>query len=248
MALVVVVPAFALGARKGADDDKARLAPYTPGRPVAPFLATGGLNSFSQHNALNGRITVTHRFAYDGDTALVAWVDRPQSGGYARVVERVNWHANSEVYYAAAFLLPRGYKSRLQGGNDIMRWDNFGRFGRGGDYGGIELWRDGHARLITGHYLNDPRRVLVGPFDVPEGRWFWLEVRERFSTRRGEALSEVRVDGRLVGRSREPNVFGRRIDRVRWGEVAVQAGRQRLPLHLYLDRVSIATRSLPPLR
>jgi hypothetical protein len=209
-------------------------------------METGTLNQFSQTGVLNGTLSTRAGDAYDGTHAAVATYDGGTGNGYARAIENVSWSGTQDVWYGAAFLLPTGYEASLQGGNDIMRWDNWGRYGSAADYGGVELWSDGKARVILGKYTNDPGTVLDGPFTLPEGRWFWLEVHQRFSTGAG-ALTDVYVDGALVAHSTAPNTYGRGADRVRWGIVCVDAGRQTNSLSLSFDRASIQSSELGPI-
>jgi hypothetical protein len=128
-----------------------------------------------------------------------------------------------------------------------MRWDNYGHFGGDGDVGGIEIWRhDKRARLIGRRHYWGGGDVLVGPWKIPTGRWVWLEVHQRLSNTRG--LSEVYMDGRLIGRSRAPNTYGRPIDRVRYGLVAVASDNQPSAVTLFFDRASVSKSALGPLR
>ena len=75
----------------------------------------------------------------------------------------------------------------------------------------------------------------IGSFDVPEGRWFTIEVRQRLSSG-AHASNEVLLDHRRIGRSSRPNMYaGRPIERVRFGIVAIASGSQTRPLALYFD-------------
>ena len=55
------------------------------------------------------------------------------------------------------------------------------------------------------------------------------------SSQSGSALSELYVDGKLVGKSTAPNTYGRPATRVRFGIVAIAAGAQTKPLGLWFD-------------
>src|SRR5690606_1684519 len=70
-------------------------------------------------------------------------------------------------------------------------------------------------------------------FDLPEGRWFVLSVRQRFSS--SNPVSEVRVDGNLVASSTAKNFNGRTIERIRYGIVAISANQQKHSLRLWFD-------------
>jgi hypothetical protein len=209
-------------------------------------LENGSFSEFSQNSATNGALDVVSGNAYDGTHAARATYNGGSGNGYARAIENVSWSPAENVWYGAAYYLPHGYSASVQGGNDIMRWDNWGTYGSGADYGALEVWSDGKARLILGKYTNDPGTVLAGPVALPEGRWFWLEIHQRFSTG-GGALTEMYIDGVRIASSTAPNNYGRGADRVRWGIVCVDAGRQSKSLSLQFDRASIASSELGPL-
>jgi hypothetical protein len=214
---------------------------------VSPFSATlsGGFSEFSQTGIADGTLATTTG-GYGGGSAAVASYAGDGSNGYARAIENVAWSPTEDVWYGGAYYLPTGYLESLKGGNDILRWDNWGTYGEAGDYGAVENWSDGMTRLILGKYTNDPGIVLGQPFKLPEGRWFWLEVHQTFSTGAG-ALSQVFVDGQLVDSSTQPNNFGRGADRVRWGIVCIGAGQQNVPLQLEFSRSTISTAEVGPL-
>jgi hypothetical protein len=75
---------------------------------------------------------------------------------------------------------------------------------------------------------------LTPGFELPEGRWFRLEVRQRLST--DDPFSEVLVDGERVASSSEQNYYGNPIDRLRYGFVWVPSF-QAEPLSLHIDSV-----------
>jgi hypothetical protein len=215
--------------------------------PLATGFETGDFSQVSQSSVLDGTLNPTTASSYDGSHAIGATYSGDAGNGYARAIENVAWSPSEDVWYGGAYYLPTGYLASLKGGNDIMRWDNWATYGSAADYGAIENWSDGSTRLILGKYTNDPGLVLGGPFHLPEGRWFWLEVHQRFSTVDGQALSDVYLDGRLISHSTAANNFGRGADRVRWGIVCIDAGRQTTPLSLAFDRLTISTSEVGPL-
>jgi LysM repeat protein len=216
--------------------------------PKTVDFENGSFSNVSQTGVLEGSLSVTSERAYDGRRSAKATYNGSTSNGYARTIDNISWPSNADVWYGAAYYLPSGYASSLRGGNDIMRWDNWGNYGSGGDYGAIEFWStDRKARFILGKYSNDPSITLGNTFSLPEGRWFWLEVHQRFSTTSGRALTDVYVDGRRVSSSTRANTFGRPADRLRTGIVAIADGRQSRPLTLYFDRVKVSTSQSGPL-
>jgi hypothetical protein len=220
--------------------------PPPPPPPTGGRLASfdgGTLTGMDQFSSLNGSVKVSNALAYDGTYSAKASLT---SGGYARGIFQVAWPAAADEYYGVALYLPTNFISSMQGGVDLLRWDNYGAYGNNADYGGIEMWRDGKARLMLGKYTNDPGNVLGSPITLPTGRWFWLEVHQRFSATAGQALSEVFVDGTKVTSSTAANSYGRGIDRVRYGIVSSDNAAQTNPLSLWFDRASISSTARGP--
>jgi hypothetical protein len=223
-----------------------------PGPSGAPLDPSAGcadgprLHGFSYTNVLDARLASSSR-AYAGATALRATFAGGSGNAYARGVRRVRWRTGDDVWYGAAFYLPAGFIASMQGEVALMRWDNWPTYGTAGaDVGGLVIWgRDGRARLKTGTYRTES--TLVGPFDLPESRWFWVEVHQRFAAEDGQALTEVYLDGRRVGDSTRANMTGRTIERLRTGLVAIEAGHQTNPLTLWFDRAAIGRSELGPL-
>lgn len=209
-------------------------------------LESGGSNEFSQMSATSGSLTPTTDKAYDGTHSLHASYDGSGNNGYARGIQNVTWGADDDVWYGGAYYLPQGYQASVKGGDDLLRWDNWGTYGSGADYGSLELWSDGQAHMVMGHYTGDGHE-LGQPFKLPEGRWAWIEVHSRFSATPGQALTEVYIDGRKVFSSTQPNTYGRPADRVRFGIVCIAMGKQTSPLSLWIDRLSVSDHQVGPL-
>lgn len=230
LALVLaMLPANALGT--------AQRRAYTAGPPHH--------RGFDKVEALDGVARRTRRAFYDGPVAL-----HLRAGGdgnaYSRGYFKVRWRDGDDVWFGAALRLPSGFHARMAGQVDILRWDNFGRLGTDDDRSGVVIHRDGQASLVR-QQLGVEEVDLGTPFALPEGRWFWLEVHQVLGATDGQALSEAYVDGWLVSSSTVANTYGRGVDRVRYGIVAVDAERQRAPLDLYLDRATAGPLRMGPL-
>ena len=201
------------------------------------FELDGDLSRFDAINVAAGTLGVNRTLAYGSGSysARATYVGGGVQGA-ARGVFNVSWQDGDDVWYDSAFYLPTGFKLSQTGRVDLMHWDNWVSYGNASDFGGILLGIDHKARLVHGWAANDTRQTLVGPFDVPEGRWFFIQVHQRLGG--PSPFSEVYLDDQLIGRSTAPNTQGAPIDRVRFGIVSAQ---QLAPLSLWLDRVVVKT-------
>ncbi|MBS1868214.1 MAG: heparin lyase I family protein [Actinobacteria bacterium] len=205
------------------------------------------LSSFSQTNTLASTLGTDTSRAYDGTASAKASYLGNADNAYSRGVWNVNWVTGDDVWYSGAYYLPVGFKAAMQGEVDLLRWDNWPSHPTDTDWGGFVIFgSDKKGRLMRFNRAGDSR-TLVGPIDVPEGRWFWLEVHQRFSPTDGQALSELYIDGTLIGRSTAGNTYGRTIERMRYGFVADGGAKQTNPLTLWFDRSRISTSQVGPL-
>lgn len=209
-------------------------------------LEDGDFREFSQNEALRGSLTVTRERSYDGAFGARAVFDGSPGGGFARAIQNVLWRDGHDVWYGSAFYLSPGFKQAMRGEVALLRWDNYPSRGHEGDVGGVVLWgSDKRARLVLSRY-GRREHVLVGPFELPEGRWTSLLVHQRLAARSGRALSEVYLNGLRTGSSAAGNMRGRPIERLRFGLVATDPGAQERPLTLWFDRSLVTSRRRSP--
>jgi hypothetical protein len=228
----------------------ALVAAAPAGASISPLLASFSTTSFSDFNdganTTNATLSVVADRAYD--SSYSAYANYPGGGvnAYARVIQDVAWGAGDDVWYGAAYYLPVGFKAAMQQEVSLQRWDNYSTYGSNGDLGGIAIWNsDKLARLKLGRYDASTETLLTNGFSLPEGRWFWLEVHQRFSATSGSALNEVYLDGTLVGHSTTAN-YDRPIQKLRTGLVAQGGIAQTNSLSLWFDRVSINGSAVGP--
>jgi hypothetical protein len=209
---------------------------------VAPKTAdmnAGSFAGFDQTNATTGALTIDRSRSYEGGAAAHASYAGGGANGFARGIFNVGWANGDDVYYGGAFYLPAGFKAAMKSETDLMRHDNFGANSTT-DYGGIGLLKsDGkYVASTPGSGSGDDMNVAA-PFDVPEGRWFWLEVHQKLSPTTGVAVNEVWIDDQLVSSSSKANSYGRGVTRLRYGLVAIGEGAQSTPLDLWFDRAMV---------
>jgi len=216
------------------------------GASVTSLSATldgGGFSSFSQTNVLRGTLTMDSSRVFNGSYAARATYDGSGENGYSRGIWNVEWNDGDDVWFGGAYYLPTGFIASIQGQVDLVRWDNWSTNPTDTDWGGVSIYGSDHRARLLRFGAGRPNDTLVGPFDLPEGRWFTLEVHQRRSATSGSALSELYLDGKLVGESTAANTYGRAATRVRYGIVAIAAGAQKKPLELSFDDAFAGTAS-----
>ncbi len=234
-----IVPALLLAAAACAPVANAAVVPRQA------LLEGTGWGEFDQVNASTATLTLDTTRAYQGvQSAKAAF--QGGANGYSRGIYNVNWVDGDDVWYGGAFYLPTGFKASMQGQVDLLRWDNWTVDPTNTDRSGIVIYNSDKKARILRQKLGVEQVPLAAPFDLPEGRWFWIEVHQKLSKGAG-ALSEVFLDGTKVASSTDPNTYGRGVTRLRSGIVAVDASRQTTPLTLWFDRATLSTTQVAPL-
>jgi hypothetical protein len=228
IAALVAAAALVVGLSHGDGGETVAAAGFEPGGSPGPLRLEQS----------NGAIALTAAVSYRGAGSAAAAYSGGGANGYARGVAQVRWENGATVTYGAAFLLPHGFTDRLAAPVALVRWDNWPSHGEQGDVGGLYLFEsDRRVHLVHGGYRRGFEGDLLASPPVPEGRWFHVEVRQRLA-RSSPALNELRIDGRVVGRSTAANMGGRTIERLRFGIVALSSGAQTEPLELNFDDAS----------
>jgi len=224
-----------------------RVLPSRPANGPLGSFEPGDFTEFDGHSAAAGALRPTAMKAYDGAKSAIASYDGSGKNGFARTWFDVNWNRGSDVWYGAAYFIPS--KAAMPCYYSLMRWDNYTLYGNpGGDVGGIEIDTNGRARLMRQDYTGDNHAVLSREFDLPEGRWFWLEVHQKLSNRDGEAVNEVYLDGRRVDANAKANGRGRGVTEIRHGIVSLGGECASSPVSIFMDRVSVSDGMRGPLR
>lgn len=208
----------------------------------AAGLESNNFNEFNSTNALEGTLTTTTERVYDGKYSAKATYDGGGNNGYTRGIFTPTWPNGSDVWYSGAFFLPSGFKDSMRNQVDFMRWDDY----PGDSQGGFVIYNfDKKGRIILQKRTGGSASTIVGPFDIPENRWFHIEVHQKLSNG-GDALTEVYLDGVKIGSSTAPNSYGTTITRLRYGIVAIGAGSQNVPLTLWFDKAIISNGRVGP--
>jgi hypothetical protein len=193
-------------------------------------------------NTSNAALARTNERAYEGSYSAMA-TELGFGNAYGRGVFYVDWPIGTDVWFGAAFWLPPGTRAGYHYPLDILRHDNYGTLGGAMHKVGVGLWNGEWlvTKRVGGHDSDFTR--IAGPLELPEGRWFFLELHQQLSGTDG--LTEVFVDGARVASSTVPPTYGREVNRLRVGLVGDWPSQQYGPL--YFDRAYIADNQLGPL-
>lgn len=155
----------------------------------------------------------------------------------------VNWAAGQNVTYGAAFHLPHGFHGAAQGQQLLLGWSSAPGTDGSVQQGGVIIdYSDNLGYLVTNTTTSAgsvTQQVLAGPFALPIGRWFTLQVRQLLAST-APAQSGVYVNGRLVASSTAADFSEQQIDEVDYGIVQLTGGADSGPTSLDLDRAFAA--------
>lgn len=163
-------------------------------------------------------------------------------GGQASGTFNVHWHQRQSVDYGGAFYLPPNFHAALTGQQALLRWESTPDAGGRVQQGGVVIdYSDNAGYLVAATVTNGSatQRVLAGPFPLPIGKWFTLQVRQLLGPG-AAAYSDVYLNGRLVASSRLPTFSGTQIDHVRYGIVELTPDAAQGPVEIDFDQVSAA--------
>ena len=150
----------------------------------------------------------------------------------------VNWAPGQSVAYGAAFRLPQAFHSATQGQQLLLGWSS----GPGSDgstqQGGVAIDYSANAGYLVTNTTSAlgiaTQQVLAGPFPLPVGRWFTLQVRQLLASA-APASSGVYINGRLVASSTAADFTEPEINQVGFGIVQLSGGAETGSASVKLD-------------
>ena len=204
--------------------------------------ANGNLAAFSGGLVqTNGTLTAVSG-GYGQDTQSFSAAYSGTGGGAASGSFQVRWKPGQTVAYGAAFELPTGFHTATAGLQTLLRWDSRPESSGAVEHEGIVIdYSNNMASLVdtTVSGALATQRVIAGPFPLPIGTWFTLQVRQLLGSG-AAAYTDVYENGQLVAASRAPTFSGTRINRVGYGIVQLDAGADQGPVSLTFDQASAA--------
>ena len=221
------------------------IAAVGPGAADATLVSAraGDLGAFSGGiEQVNGALTASGP-AYGADAAtFAATYSGTGAAGQASGTFNVQWRQGQSVAYGADFYLPPDFHTALTGQQVLLAWDSLPDTSGRSEQDGVMIDYSDDAGYLVANTVTSgsaDQQVLAGPFPLPIGTWFALQVRQLLGSG-SAAYSDVYLNGRLVAASRAPNFSGQQITRVGYGIVGLTSDAAQGPVALDFDQASAA--------
>lgn len=213
------------------------------GQALLVQASNGQVSSFSRGVSAGNATFAAVRGGYGSDKqAFGAQYPGTSGSGTPHGALAVSWAPGQDVAYGAAFRLPRGFHGATQGQQLLLGWSSApGADGSVQQDGVVIDYSSNLGYLVTNTTSADGvnQQVLAGPFALPIGRWFTLQVRQLLAAT-APAQSGVYVNGRLVASSTAADLTEQQIDEVDYGIVQLTGGAETGAASLQLDRAFAA--------
>ncbi|MDQ6821731.1 MAG: hypothetical protein M3076_15590 [Actinomycetota bacterium] len=222
----------------------ALIATLGPATAQAALLSAADENLAAFSGGLvqtNGTLTAVSG-GYGRDAQSFSATYSGTGGGAASGSFQVRWKQGQTVSYGAAFELPTGFHSATAGSQTLLRWDSRPEASGAVEQEGVVVdYSNDTASLVdtTVSGVLATQRVIAGPFPLPIGSWFTLQVRQLLGSG-ATAYTDVYENGQLVAASRVPTFAGTRINHVRYGIVQLDAGADQGPVSMSFDQATAA--------
>jgi murein DD-endopeptidase MepM/ murein hydrolase activator NlpD len=214
VALMVAVAAFALPSAAEATLVAARngnLTAFTGG-----ISTTGGALTAIADRYSADRKAFSATYSGPGDAAV--------SGSLG-----VDWMPGQTVSWGAAFRLAPSFHAAIEGQQELLGWS------AGDQQEGIVVDYSDNFGYLVSSPGSDAQQVLVGPFKLPLGPWFTLQVRQLLGSE-PSASSRVYVNNKLVGSSPATTLAAGQISQVSFGILQLTPPAQAGPVSLEFDQ------------
>ena len=141
----------------------------------------------------------------------------------------VDWLPGQTVAWGAAFRLAPGFHLATEGQQELVGWQ-----ADTGQEGVVVDYTDNLGYLVASPG-SLAQQVLVGPFRLPIGRWFTLQVRQLLGPA-PSASSHVYVNNKLVGSSSATTLAAGQINQVSYGIIQLSPPAQAGPVSVEFDQ------------
>jgi murein DD-endopeptidase MepM/ murein hydrolase activator NlpD len=141
----------------------------------------------------------------------------------------VDWVPGQTVSWGAAFRLAPGFHAATEGQQELVGWQ-----ADSAQEGVVVDFSDNSGYLVASPG-SLTQQILVGPFRLPTGPWFTLQVRQLLGAA-PSASSRVYVNNKLVGSSSATTLAAGQISQVSYGIVQLSPPAQVGPVSVEFDQ------------
>jgi murein DD-endopeptidase MepM/ murein hydrolase activator NlpD len=189
----------------------------------------GNLAAFSGGVSASGGAltTVADQFGGDHKAFSASWSG--SGNGSASGSLAVDWIPGETVAWGAAFRLASGFHAATEGQQELVGWES-----DAGQEGVVVDFTDNLGYLVASPG-SLAQQVLIGPFRLPMGRWFTLQVRQLLGSA-PSASSRVYVNNKLVGSSLATTLPAGQISEVSYGIVQLTPPAEAGPVSVEFDQ------------
>lgn len=145
----------------------------------------------------------------------------------------VSWTPGQTVAWGAAFRLLADFHTATAGQQELIGWQG------GSTQDGIVVDYSDNLAYLVAQPGSVSQQVLAGPFALPLGRWFSLQVRQRLGSS-PSSHSRVYINNRLVGSSSATTLASGEVTQVSYGIVQLTAPAQQGPVSVEFDQAIAA--------
>jgi murein DD-endopeptidase MepM/ murein hydrolase activator NlpD len=201
----------------------------TQARATLVSARDGNLAAFSGGISANGGTLTAVSDPYGADRKTFSAAYSGPGDATVSGTLTVDWTAGQTVAWGAAFRLALGFHAAAEGQQEIMGWQ-----GAATQEGVVVDYSDNLAYLVSSPGAVT-QQVLVGPFRLPMGKWFTLQVRQLLGSP-PSAWSRVYVNNRLVGSSSTTTLTTDQVDEVSYGIVQLTPPAQAGSVSIEFDQ------------
>jgi hypothetical protein len=213
------------------------------GQALLVQASNGSVSSFSRGVTANNATFAAVRGGYGSDKeAFGAEYPGTSGSGTPHGALAVSWASGQDVAYGGAFRLPHAFHGASQGQQLLLGWSSAPGADGSVQQGGVVIdYTDNRGYLVTNTTTGGSvlQQVLAGPFALPIGRWFTLQVHQLLESN-APAQSGVYLNGRLVASSTAADFSEQQIDEVDYGIVQLTGGAESGATSGELDRAFAA--------
>jgi len=189
----------------------------------------GNLAAFSGGVSTTGGALTATADRYGGDRKTFSAAYTGPGGAAVGGSLSVDWTPGQRVAWGAAFRLAPGFHAATEGQHEIIGWEG------GVTQEGVVIdYSDDLAYLVSSPG-SGAQQVLAGPFSLPTGRWFTLQVRQLLGSA-PSSYSRVYVNNKLVGSSSATTLIADQVGEVSYGIVQLTPPAQVGPVSVEFDQ------------